>query len=173
MAAGETVQCYGALHQTASFFTASRHLDKARNSRQKEEQNSPKKAVCAFCNGQHFSNDCEKVKSIKHRLDVVKCKRLCYNCLGSHQVSACKSHYRCRNCKRKHHTSICEQQATYLSLNPNARPFSATNQQDTAILHATTLHRPHVLLKTTVAKVSSRHSSTFANILFVEGALAC
>ena len=52
---------------------------------------------CAFCAGEHFSNQCTKFKSVEDRLKVVMQKRLCNNCLRSgHFKNDCRSKKRCR-----------------------------------------------------------------------------
>lgn len=63
---------------------------------------------CVFCQGNHFSSDCNKYNTTE-RINLVKSKRLCYNCLsGKHQLKDCSSQNRCHNCHKKHHTSICQ-----------------------------------------------------------------
>ena len=103
-------------------------------------------------------------------------KSLCFNCLGKHKVSNCRSTNRCCHCRRKHHTTIYEQQ-TNSTLNPEAAPFhsESSGRTDTSALHGLRRHyadrpRPNVLLKTTVSGVSASHFSADANILFDEGA---
>ena len=77
---------------------------------------------------------------------------------------------RCRQCKRKHHTSICDSQS------PTSDPSSVPNtelarpQLNTAILHSTNQTQNNLLLKTTIAEVTSQRLTTNANILFDEGA---
>ena len=63
---------------------------------------------CAFCDGPHVAVNCQKYADAESRIAVVKRNKLCFNCLGRHQVSACKSKRRCQKCHRKHHTSICQ-----------------------------------------------------------------
>ncbi|XP_070576393.1 uncharacterized protein [Ptychodera flava] len=52
----------------------------------------PKKSrACAYCKDSHFPNDCIVVSDRAKRLDIVKRDKLCFNCLGKHRVSECKS----------------------------------------------------------------------------------
>jgi len=83
---------------TASFLTAS-----------KREVSRPMKSnvkplICPFCSEYHQPQVCNKIIDIHQRIDIVKSKRLCFNCLNHHKVSLCKSKFRC-HCKSKHHSS--------------------------------------------------------------------
>ena len=131
---------------------------------------------CIFCGSNHRATNCDQVIEVKKRKDIVIVKGLCFNCLGRHKVSNCRSTNRCRHCRRKHHTAICEQQ-TNSTLNPEAAPFhsESSGRTDTSALHGLHLHyadrsRPNVLLKTAISEVSASHFSADANILFDEGA---
>ncbi|XP_053398291.1 uncharacterized protein LOC128556688 [Mercenaria mercenaria] len=167
---------------TASLFTGTgkkKYITK-NHPRTINSDNNKSKKLCLFCGDQHTSLNCEKVKTLDERLSIVKSKRLCYNCLGKHQVSDCRSKFRCRNCQRKHHSSICDQPSSVQGLNPSASPFVSstsgpTGTPGTAIqLHSTTHQRSKVLLKTAVAQVSSQDDITTAtNILLDEGAQRC
>ena len=112
---------------------------------------------------------------VKKRKDIVK-GLVCFNCLGRHKVSNCRSTNRCRHCRQKHHTAICEQQ-TNSTLNPEAAPFHSESRgrTDNRALHGLHLHyadrpRPNVLLKTAISEISASHLSANANILFDKGA---
>ena len=131
---------------------------------------------CIFCGSYHSATNCDQVTEVKERKDIVIVKGLCFNCLGRHKVSNCRSTNRCRHCRRKHHTAISEQQ-TNSTLNPEAAPFhlESSGRTDTSALHGLQLHyadrpRPNVLLKTAISEVSASHLSADANILFDEGA---
>ena len=66
--------------------------------------------ACVFCDSDsHKSVDCTVVTKIAERRDVLRQKRLCFNCTGGrHRASECQSKGSCRNCKAKHHTSVCD-----------------------------------------------------------------
>ena len=128
---------------------------------------------CIFCGSNHSATNCDQVKK---RKDIVIVKGLCFNCLGRHKVSNCRSTNSSRHCRRKHHTAICEQQKNS-TLNPEAAPFhsKSSGRTDTSALNGLHLHyadrpRPNVLLKTAISEVSASHLSADANILFDEGA---
>ena len=42
------------------------------------------------------------------RYEIVKRAGICFNCLGHHKASQCRTKIRCKNCNRKHNTSICK-----------------------------------------------------------------
>lgn len=61
---------------------------------------------CSLCNGDHYITRGFASKSVIERRELVNAKRLCYNCLGSHQLSECRTQKRCRVCNGHHHTMI-------------------------------------------------------------------
>ena len=66
------------------------------------------KQECVFCSGQHAIWRCESFskQSFRKRQAVVKSENLCFNCLGSHLVRACKSKSTCRDCGGRHNTLL-------------------------------------------------------------------
>ncbi|XP_070550547.1 uncharacterized protein [Ptychodera flava] len=59
----------------------------------------PRPRNCVFCKTvSHAPTECQIVADPAKRLQVVKRDNLCFNCLGRHKVSACKSKYRCKKC---------------------------------------------------------------------------
>ena len=145
---------------------------------------------CVYCQGSHTPVNCDNVKDLQQRLEITKRDRLCFNCLGSHKVSQCRSKGRCRRCNRKHHTSLCagmenptETRNTPNEISGNASngtSGSASNGQTTnTTTTLTTLSSNHsattpyadrvCLLKTAIATVSSTHNETETNVLFDEG----
>ena len=120
--------------------------------------------TCVFCKGSHLSVDCRKVRELEQRMQIVKKDRLCFNCLGKHKVSDCKSRFKCRNCSRRHHTSLCTGKTT------TDRQSAKTEVNSSVIHSAHTIPTGPVLLKTATSIVKSSTSSTSANILFDEGA---
>ncbi|KAI4476611.1 hypothetical protein M0802_014845 [Mischocyttarus mexicanus] len=63
---------------------------------------------CCYCKRQHYLAFCPKFASLsrKERVEVVTEKRLCFNCLGRHNVRQCRSSRRCKTCGEPHHTLI-------------------------------------------------------------------
>ena len=166
----------GMCQTTASFYTnASKHDNTSSRDKKANYQSAPYK-TCIFCDERHFSNDCTKVTDYAARLDIVKKKKICFNCLGHHQVSKCKSIKRCRKCNRKHHSSICSSGSSptdtpsHPAVGPSTTPVNAVLRDD-AIFHLSSSQQPsHVLLKTAVAPVCHDVYCADANFLFDEGA---
>ena len=90
------------------------------NGRDKRTGNGPriqrtkmddKSASCPCCNGSHFLYKCDSFKSKTdvEKLDLVKKKRLCFNCLNpGHGARKCLSKRTCfeKGCGKRHHTFI-------------------------------------------------------------------
>jgi len=149
---------------TVSFLAGTRHTPEVRHI---VNMTSPaKKTVsCQFCNGDHGPNDCTEISTVEQRLSIVKHQRLCYNCLGKHQVLQCRSRARCMKCHRKHHMSIC-------SASNYSQPSSSSTQEErpeATTLHSTTPAQNNVLLKTAILSVETGNTKFCAGILFDEG----
>ena len=71
---------------------------------------------CQLCtNEKHPLYVCPKWLgySVTQRLNHVKSKNLCNNCLAvGHSTASCRSTYRCRDCQQNHHTTIHQATAT-------------------------------------------------------------
>ncbi|XP_076667997.1 uncharacterized protein LOC143368801 [Andrena cerasifolii] len=65
---------------------------------------------CGLCGANHFVLFCDlyKSKTVRERREALLTAKLCYNCLGRHQVKDCGSEKRCQLCNGKHHTTIHE-----------------------------------------------------------------
>ncbi|XP_011860461.1 PREDICTED: uncharacterized protein LOC105557754 [Vollenhovia emeryi] len=63
---------------------------------------------CDCCNAQHFIVMCAKFRDLspQDRHKVAINKRLCFNCLGRHNVCSCKSQKGCKRCTERHHTML-------------------------------------------------------------------
>lgn len=63
-----------------------------------------KKLICFLCDEAHRVYKCPLLlnASIDERNKMITDKRLCYNCLGQHLVSECRSKYKCHVCKKRH-----------------------------------------------------------------------
>ena len=72
------------------------------------ESKKGSKKACLYCEEDHQSSECTKLKTVAERKAVFMQKRLCFNCGGQHRASDCKSSRTCLNCKAKHHTSLCD-----------------------------------------------------------------
>lgn len=67
-----------------------------------------KKPVCSFCKNEHFIQNCEDFLklNINARLNEVKKRKMCINCLRpNHAVNECRSRT-CQKCEAKHNTLL-------------------------------------------------------------------
>lgn len=70
---------------------------------------STMKQACAVCGQNHHLSYCPTFNRIgtTERIEVIKEKRLCFNCLKpSHTVQGCPSKRLCESCKGRHHSLI-------------------------------------------------------------------
>ena len=179
--AGSVDSSLNSVLPTSNFPRSTRSSKQKFNNKSTQFQRDPKK--CVYCKENHFTGDCPL--DYDKRLGIVKEHRLCFNCLGHHQVSKCQSKGTCRNCHKKHHTSLCKmndksskvagtaQKSTDISVESSIIQESPQSQtiDDKSVLHSTSTSV--TLLKTAVATVSSSpraNSFTSTNILFDEGA---
>ncbi|CAC5364771.1 unnamed protein product [Mytilus coruscus] len=97
---------------------------------------------CIFCNESHAPVNCTKIIEHKARISIVKRGRLCFNCLGHHNVADCKSHQSCRKCEKRQHTSLCKDEVQQDEKPSNANVNISTIQetQHNAKETATVLH---------------------------------
>ncbi|XP_011883580.1 PREDICTED: uncharacterized protein LOC105570749, partial [Vollenhovia emeryi] len=65
-------------------------------------------SCCVICSEKHFTPNCLQYsnKTVSQKKALIVKHKLCYNCLGLHRVSFCKTTKRCKKCGQKHHTSI-------------------------------------------------------------------
>ncbi|XP_062615533.1 uncharacterized protein LOC134277232 [Saccostrea cucullata] len=169
-------------HSTAMFLTGASkkqryvhngHNQKTRESTPYVETTEIKNRPCIYCcTENHFPGDCKKVTEVSTRFDILKRKKLCFNCLGNHRAADCKSRNRCKKCQKKHHTSICDMKLTRDKEEPtrstSVNIVETSKKAETTVLNVE--HRPtNVLLKTAIAPVSHENQTTDANILFDEG----
>ncbi|XP_074656840.1 uncharacterized protein LOC141910041 [Tubulanus polymorphus] len=61
---------------------------------------------CVYCCKSHLPSDCFYVTDVRKRKDIVQKAGLCFNCLGKHRVSNCRSEVLCKFCKKRHHSSL-------------------------------------------------------------------
>ncbi|XP_031635226.1 uncharacterized protein LOC116348388, partial [Contarinia nasturtii] len=100
------LQAAGKCESTNSKFeTAHNKFDKTNY----KSVDSSFKKKCLFCEANHAIVDCQafKKEEVQSRVDWVKNKKLCANCLSStHRTHDCKSKFTCRICKKHHHTLL-------------------------------------------------------------------
>ena len=103
--AGQGVMESDRLYATAFFRGMQSHSYKSKFTDTHKKKNT---RTFIFCSVEHFPTDCSEVTDVNARNQIVKQNQLCFNCLGSHRVAACKSIKRCKKCDGMHHTSICK-----------------------------------------------------------------
>ncbi|XP_063988119.1 uncharacterized protein LOC135168131 [Diachasmimorpha longicaudata] len=89
---------------------------------------------CAYCKGSHFIANCDKFTALSptKRNDLVSTTKLCFNCLGPHIFSRCKTQKACFTCKRRHHILIHGGSPhTSGEVQPN-EPVASTSKADSA-----------------------------------------
>ncbi|XP_069138142.1 uncharacterized protein [Argopecten irradians] len=165
---------------TATFFTGTE--SKSKDANNKTEQI---KKTCVFCQEIHAPSSCTKVPDVESRIQIIKRDKLCFNCLGKHRISDCKSRKNCKKCNRRHHSSICnsthrqdnmQNDAITYTTKHNAKERNnenATNLKEptTSVMYtASEVHSSQVLLKTAIAPVCVNGQCVQSNILFDEGA---
>ncbi|XP_076278390.1 uncharacterized protein LOC143208142 [Lasioglossum baleicum] len=69
---------------------------------------SPPVRHCSLCQEKHFILFCSKYqeKTPAERKEAARSLNLCFNCLGKHSSTECKSSKRCQKCEGKQHTTI-------------------------------------------------------------------
>lgn len=65
-----------------------------------------RKEKCGACDGPHRVFLCPKLTNVETALQIVKNRKLCFNCLYNHETSACTSRFTCKICKEKHNTLL-------------------------------------------------------------------
>ncbi|XP_043474031.1 uncharacterized protein LOC122506102 [Leptopilina heterotoma] len=136
--------------------------------------------TCPICTNDHFTYKCPEYtsKSTDQKLNVIKQKNLCFNCLGTHLVRSCPSSRRCIKCGKKHHTSIhtfTPKVANDLSDNsPQYSTLKSTddlsNKQVTHLKPQNPPFRTSILLATARAKVELEHGQLiYVRILIDQG----
>uniref|UniRef100_A0A914XBX4 ARID domain-containing protein n=1 Tax=Plectus sambesii TaxID=2011161 RepID=A0A914XBX4_9BILA len=77
-------------------------------------QRTERKPTCAFCNGDHWSNECTTAATRDLRLRKAADLRLCFRCLRTgHQENKCRYHRPCFFCKDNPHTALCPNKGEY------------------------------------------------------------
>ncbi|XP_059062822.1 uncharacterized protein LOC131855564 [Achroia grisella] len=101
----------------------------------------PRQLSCAFCNSPYphalFKCDYFINQSVHDRINIIKKNNLCANCLGFHNINACKSINRCYTCGYKHH-SLLHIDSNIRSRYDTARPTPQPDQSRVATVQSAT-----------------------------------
>ena len=126
---------------------------------------------CVYCDSQHFSASCDKVKGIKDRKDILIKSGRCFNCLKlNHKTCECLSTKTCRRCHGKHHQSICKLLSPQDE--PVMSPAPANPEAEKVNTHTTNnIGTKTMLLQTAKAVAFNEHnnSSMLVRVLFDSG----
>ena len=127
---------------------------------------------CPYCKKNHDAENCEEVRDITERKNVLLRRAKCFSCLKSgHRVFKCRSRVDCRLCKKSgHHVSICPilsapsavQQA---QPKPNAPPL---NPSATSWVGSTDSSEGKVALQTALAVINGKKECS-VRVLFDTG----
>lgn len=85
--------------------------------------------TCPLCTSTYYlaTCPCYQTKTLNQRRDIIVKHKRCFNCLGPHTASQCRSTKRCQKCGKKHHTSLhVPQEKTALNFNTAAIIDKAT-----------------------------------------------
>ena len=78
---------------------------------------------CAFCLGGHKHEDCQKVKNVSERKQLLIKFGRCFSCIRKGHLSKdCRANLTCKFCKGKHHSSICSAQSPGEGGAPESEP---------------------------------------------------
>lgn len=88
--------------------------------------------TCDCCGANHYISSCEQFRSMSplKRHNLVINTRLCTNCLGRHDVQACRSKKLCWHCGIKHHTLIHLGDTTPAAQQAQPSALSTSSQKD-------------------------------------------
>lgn len=96
---------------------------------------------CVYCNGEHYSASCTKVRLSKDQKEILQKNNHCFICLKTgHGASNCFKTKKCRNCDVKHHQSICARIDTPAEdqRNPNRNENLKESQNESTTVTTTT-----------------------------------
>ena len=132
--------------------------------------------TCKICGQRHSLFDCTQMKdmSVDQRIECIKRKRLCFNCLkGNHSATNCKSTFSCKRCHKRHHTLLHRER---WNANESAQPqpqqdsaASTTKATSSFISHASRTALPILAVK---VKAPGSHKSLSTYALLDSGSTA-
>lgn len=121
-----------------------------------------------------------KSKSPQERHQIVKSQHRCFSCLGSHEISSCKSKNSCFKCHKKHHTLLhLEQQVNVPSKEMTAAPYSshAPNEQNKFAGVSTNFSQPQnettILLATVLIKLVTKQGTAHIFRALIDSCSQC
>lgn len=97
----------------------------------------PSRRMCDVCEGDHWLTECRRFKdaTINQRWDIVKQKKLCFQCLKRRHTKASCRGQPCRRCRRPHHSMLHADR-------PQREPTRETQREPTREIQPTTASHP-------------------------------
>ena len=127
---------------------------------------------CPACEDNHLLFQCGMFKGwdLEGKNDLVKRKRLCFNCLAhGHLLNSCSSRKTCRECGERHHTLLYKPIKT--SAKPADSPAAPSTSGSSAVMRLNGVQSAtSTVFETAIAKVSTGHAVRTARLLFDSGA---
>ena len=127
---------------------------------------------CPACEDDHLLFQCGMFKGwdLERKNDLVKRKRLCFNCLAyGHLLNSCSSRKTCRKCGEKHHTLLHKPIKT--SAKPADSPAASSISDSSADMRLNGFQSAtSTVFETAIAKASTGHAVRTARLLFDSGA---
>ena len=127
---------------------------------------------CVYCNGEHYSASCTKIRQSKDRRDILQRDGRCFICLKTgHNARNCFHTKKCRHCDGKHHQSICAMSTPAEDQrNPNRNDAARETQTESATVTTTTtansVTKGTVLLQTASCMAVNGSNSIPVRVLF-------
>jgi len=129
-----------------------------------------------YCNGEHYSASCTKVRLSKDRKEILQKNNRCFICLKTgHGANNCFKTKKCRNCDGKHHQLICARIDTPAvdQRNPNRNENLKESQNESTTVTTTTtansMTKGTVLLQTASCMAVNGSNSIPVRVLFDNG----
>ncbi|XP_074107766.1 uncharacterized protein LOC141533016 [Cotesia typhae] len=113
---------------------------------------------CDECQGDHFIVRCKRFASLtpaERAMRVVRLK-LCPNCLGHHQVAACKSKFRCKELELPHEASLIHSTCNSTTWHSSNSAYTYTQDPPKINTHDQHNHTHH----TPTGTRNNQHSAT-------------
>lgn len=131
---------------------------------------------CVYCNGEHYSASCTKVRLSRDRKEILQKNNRCFICLKTgHGANKCFKTKKCRNCDGNHHQSICTKIDTPAEdhRNPNRNEnWKESKNESTTVTTTTTANamtKGTVLLQTASCMAVNSSNSIPVRVLFDNG----
>ncbi|XP_018372882.1 PREDICTED: uncharacterized protein LOC108767469 [Trachymyrmex cornetzi] len=164
-----SLQAYERSRSSKSSITPLPTALKAHYQGKSKEKEGHQNLCCSLCSAKHHPSNCHQYrsKSLPQRLEIISKHKLCYNCLGTHRVAACRTVRRCVRCGKKHHTSIHPGFSQPTKAEPDStkptKPSTVTSATETArAMHSiatATVISPRVLLATAQVRLVSSNGN--------------